>query len=410
MEENKVNVIDALMGKGKTSWAIQYINEAKQEEKFIFLTPFLDEVDRVKKGVTNRKMINPESRTGTRTKKQDLKQLLNNEKDIVATHALFRRVDNEIIDLVRMGGYTLILDEVMDVLDELYVTASDYSTLFEKHMEFNEDTKVCTWIDEEYTGVYEEYKRMAETGNLLNFGHKLLYWMFPVQAFQAFENIYILTYLFDGQIQRYYYDMHEVKYTKLGVESIEGRYILTDYSDIPEEDKARIRKLIHIHDSKWNDVGRSKGRESPLSTTHLRNLKKIGNTSFSKIGNTALRFYRKATGELGVGTEAVMWTCVKEFRSDLSKGGYKKQYVPINSRATNQYQEKSICIYLSNRFMRVPIKEIFDRQGISVNQEEYALSELLQWLFRSRIRKGETIELFIPSDRMRRILKKYLDY
>lgn len=410
MQETKIKVIDALMGKGKTSWAIQYINETNKGERIIYITPFLDEVERIKKGVTQRKMISPENKQGKWTKKQDLKQLLGSEKDIVATHALFKKVDDEIIDLIRMGNYTLILDEVMDVLEELPVTAHDYANLFEKHMTYDEKTKVCVWMDKDYTGVYEKYKRMAETGNLLNFGHKLLYWTFPVQAFQAFSSIFILTYLFDGQIQRYYYDMHRVSYTKVGIENIKGKYQLTEYKDISEQDRKHLKTLIHIHESNWNDVGKSRGKESPLSTSHLTKLKKLGDTALSKIGNTALQFYRKSTKELGVGTEAVMWTCVEEFRKHLGKEGFKRQFVPINARASNQWQDKSVCIYLANKYMRVPIKEIFDRQGIKVDQELYALSELLQWLFRSQIRKGKPVELFIPSDRMRRILQEYLGY
>lgn len=407
MEETKVNVIDALMGKGKTSWAIQHMNEAKKEEKFIYITPFLDEVDRIKKGVTARKMISPENKNGGRTKRKDLKQLLSNENDIVATHALFKRVDAETIDLIRMGRYTLILDEVMDVLEELSVTKSDYDTLFDKFMTHDEETGVCEWVDENYTGMYEKYQRMAETGNLLHYGGKLLFWTFPVQAFQAFDNIYILTYLFAGQIQRYYYDMQKVEYTKLGIERIEGRYSLIEYSGISDQDKSTLRGLIHIHDSSWNDVGRSRGKEHPLSTGHLQ---RLGDTALSKIGNTALQFYRATTRELSVGSEAVMWTCVSKFHKKLGKRGFISQHVAINARATNQYQDKIICIYLANRFMRTPITTVFNKQDIRVDQELYALSELLQWLFRSRIRKGESIELFIPSDRMRDILQRYLGY
>jgi len=42
-----VNVIDPPCGYGKTSWAIQYMNDMSDEShKFIYVTPFLDEVTR----------------------------------------------------------------------------------------------------------------------------------------------------------------------------------------------------------------------------------------------------------------------------------------------------------------------------------------------------------------------------
>lgn len=41
-----VKIIDSMMGTGKTSYAIQLMREAEIDQKFIFVTPFLDEVQR----------------------------------------------------------------------------------------------------------------------------------------------------------------------------------------------------------------------------------------------------------------------------------------------------------------------------------------------------------------------------
>ncbi|SEI14496.1 hypothetical protein SAMN05192559_12119 [Halobacillus karajensis] len=43
----KINVIDSIMGSGKTSWAIQYMNNSPRHKRFIYITPFLNEVKRV---------------------------------------------------------------------------------------------------------------------------------------------------------------------------------------------------------------------------------------------------------------------------------------------------------------------------------------------------------------------------
>lgn len=410
MEETNIRVVDALMGKGKTSWAIQHINESTDEKRFIFITPYLEEVERIKQGVTSRRMVSPESKQGKWTKKQDLKKLLFKEKDIVATHALFKKIDDETIDLIRMGNYTLILDEVVEVLKELEVSEHDYATLFKDYMTYDEESKICSWTVKGYTGEYERYKYMAETGNLLHYGKKLLFWTFPLQAFYAFDYVYILTYMFDGQVQRYYYDMNNVSYTKVGVQRHGNSYRLTEYTGISDEDRLRLKKLINIHDSKWNDIGKAKGREQPLSADHLKRISNQGGTALNKIGNTALRYYRETIKSLNVGPEAVMWTCKKDYELALGRNGYRKQFVSLTARASNQWQDKSICIYLSNRFMIRPFYNIFSTHGIKVDDDLFALSELLQWLFRSQIRNGKPIELFIPSDRMRSLLKEYLGY
>jgi hypothetical protein len=42
-----IKVIDAICGAGKTSYAIQYMNE-NLDKLFVYVTPFLKEIERVK--------------------------------------------------------------------------------------------------------------------------------------------------------------------------------------------------------------------------------------------------------------------------------------------------------------------------------------------------------------------------
>ncbi len=54
------------------------------------------------------------------------------------------------------------------------------------------------------------------------------------------------------------------------------------------------------------------------------------------------------------------------------------------------------------------------QRGVTINEDLYGLSEMIQWIWRSRIRKGESINIYIPSMRMRNLLdawmKMNLDY
>lgn len=47
IKRKAVTVVDSIMGSGKTSWAIQYINESPMATKFIFITPYLTEIERI---------------------------------------------------------------------------------------------------------------------------------------------------------------------------------------------------------------------------------------------------------------------------------------------------------------------------------------------------------------------------
>ncbi|HEY2491336.1 MAG TPA: hypothetical protein VGI33_00130 [Paenibacillus sp.] len=47
--------------------------------------------------------------------------------------------------------------------------------------------------------------------------------------------------------------------------------------------------------------------------------------------------------------------------------------------------------------------------NVTVNEEMLALSDLLQWLFRSAIRDGQPVKIYVPSRRMRILLQRWLD-
>lgn len=69
-----VNVVDAPCGYGKTSWTIDYMNSMpKDSHQFIYVTPFLDEVKRVKDSIINRVFHEPQAVKG----KQSLKMFIN---------------------------------------------------------------------------------------------------------------------------------------------------------------------------------------------------------------------------------------------------------------------------------------------------------------------------------------------
>jgi len=49
---NSIKIVDAIMGAGKTSAAINLINN-NPDKLFLFVTPYLSEVDRIVNGVTS---------------------------------------------------------------------------------------------------------------------------------------------------------------------------------------------------------------------------------------------------------------------------------------------------------------------------------------------------------------------
>lgn len=415
----QVKIIDSIMGTGKTSWAIQYMNEAPLYKKFIYITPFLNEVERVISSCRDRKFVQPEASKGKGSKLNNLKSLIVEGKDIVSTHALFQNMDSGLIELIKAQGYTLILDEVMNVIEQEKISKDDLQLLLSATNKVGEPLIVVKengfvqWNDPDYKeGQFLTIRRLAEANNLMIYDNVAMYWTFPVEAFKAFEEVYVLTYMFDGQIQRYYYDLFNVQYTYHAVRNENGRYELIPYVPLHKENKAHLKELVNIFYSTARDktdlnkIG--EGRYA-FSVSHLKKLVKDNHLK-KLVKDNAFNFYYN---KCGLSSKDVIWTTFLGEKDDIKKAitpkNLKKQFVEVTCRATNDYADKAVCIYLANRFLNPITKRFFTDKGIEVNEELFALSELLQWVFRSRVRKGEEIQLYIPSERMRTLLERYLN-
>ena len=89
--------------------------------------------------------------------------------------------------------------------------------------------------------------------------------------------------------------------------------------------------------------------------------------------------------------------------------GYTKAFVTFNAKATNQFKDRDCLVYVANLFMNVNEKKFYKMHGIEVNEDVYALSIMIQWIWRSAIRDGGTVNLYIPSKRMRTLLIDWME-
>jgi hypothetical protein len=397
----KVTIVDSIMGSGKTSWAIQFMKLNASKYRFIFVTPFLTEVERIKTQIPNCQFYDPENRG--KGKLDSLKMLVRNGFNIATTHRLFEMVDLELICLIAEKGYILIQDEVLDVISPFELKKNDFDLLREANMvSVTPETGVINWNDKTpYKDTkYNDLKRYSETENLIYFQDSILFWTFPIAAFKAFKHIYVLTYLFEGADQKYYFDMNSIEYQYKAVKQLNWEaYDLTD--TIVNNNQEHIRKMISIYSGKLNEIGKE---DYSLSKSWFeKEQKKDHVNQMTKNLSTYFKNNVKTRSQVN------MWTCFKDHETKLKGKGYSKGFVPLNSRATNEFQDKQSLAYVINRFMHPYKYKFFQSRGLKVDQDLWALSELIQWIWRSRIRKGEPINLYIPSKRMRNLLKRYLD-
>jgi hypothetical protein len=397
----KITVVDSLMGTGKTSWAIQMMAEAPEEQKFIYITPFLTEVERVNTALPEKDFKEPSPNNKKGSKLEGLKRLLANGDNIVSTHALFQRCDEEVIDLLKANGYILILDESMKVVEQEDIIEEDIKILFKSETIIENENKWIKWVgtDREYKGAFKDIMESCFHSNIYHYGDRFYLWTFPVDIFSTFSKVYILTYMFDGQLQKYYFDIFNTQYEYKSVKKVGDRYELTEYEK--DYDMTTISNLLHIYEGKLNDIGKGK---FTLSLTDLRKLKK--KPALLKLMKNNISNYFKHVAKSK--SEQNMWTTFKEVKNTLKGKGYTKGFVPCNSRATNDFKDRTTMAYIVNRFTNPCIKQFFTANGVEIDEDAIALSELVQWIFRSAIRDGKEVNLYIPSERMRGLLKEWL--
>lgn len=103
------------------------------------------------------------------------------------------------------------------------------------------------------------------------------------------------------------------------------------------------------------------------------------------------------------------YTTFKIFKDKLKGSGFTNGFIAVNERATNKYSDKQTMIYFANRYLDPNMIDFFRNGNVKVDEEQWALAELIQWIWRGCIRKDKPMNLFIPSKRMRNLLNDWLN-
>ena len=83
------------MGRGKSSAAIRYMNDSAGSRRFLYITPYLSEVERV---CDTCDFDQPDDESGSKLSR--LKSIMRRGENVAATHALFMKMDEELDKLI----------------------------------------------------------------------------------------------------------------------------------------------------------------------------------------------------------------------------------------------------------------------------------------------------------------------
>lgn len=396
-----VKVIDSIMGSGKSSWAINYMKRLEDDNSIMYVTPYLKELDRIEQQTKPEKHFHaPKSIDGS--KLNHVVALLQDGKDIAVSHELFKRLNNECKDAIKDNGYVLFLDEVIVPIHQYRFSRKDDDKflLDSNAIIVNADGLVEWTGDKSYDIIYNEVKQIAENHSLFRIDKNFYIWQFPVEIFSLFEEVYIMTYLFEGSLMKYYFDLYHIKYEKYSViQDQDGKYQLSDFH---EPDKRKYKQLINLYSNA--DINNNfSQKQTNLSTSWFK--RKSNDSSIKQIKNNLTNYARH---KCKAKSDDIMWTTFKSEKHKLKGSGYTNGYISINCRATNDYSNRHTLMYVANYYPNPEILKFFSARNITIDKDKYALAEMLQWIWRSAIRNDEPINLFIQSNRMRRLLEKWL--
>lgn len=414
-----IRVVDMPMGTGKSSAAITYMNE-HPEKRFLYVTPFLDETRRIVDACRELRFAEPSDRIPEYrfAKGNHLRSLVNQHRNIAITHALFLRIDDVTAQAITDVGYTIIIDEVVDVFGDVSASAEDikllsdagYLDTFEAGCEyeyFRMSEKAY-----QYTGLMNEFFENAKRGQIVQTkgwqgGKRVKYGIWEVnrRLFAMSDEIFILTYMFDGMPMKGFLEANKLPYSYIYVRRFDdGKYRFSDHGELPAY-IANLRNMVHVCDR--DSVNRIGDGEYSLSANWTSGGKNDGRlAALRRHVNTYFRRHIPS----GISADKTLWTTFKSGKDNVKgKSASEKHFLPFNTKATNAYGDRAALAFCVNVFMNPNLLNYLRHVGVKIDDKKYALGVMVQWIWRSRIRNGQEIWIYIPSSRMRRLFLSWID-
>ena len=168
--------------------------------------------------------------------------------------------------------------------------------------------------------------------------------------------------------------------------------------DVPNYD---YKSLIHIIDhEKLNEIAKDK---YAITQKWFNEHKYDG--LVDQLRRSVVNFFCNLTPNGNSNsTHNNLWTTYEEFREEIKGKGFVKAFTYLSDDTEKDYSDRTNLEYIANIFYPVTIQNNFE-----VTENQYALTELLQFMFKSALSKGNEIWIYIPSKRMRNLLKSWVE-
>lgn len=410
---DKIEVLDAICGSGKSSHIFNYIND-NPHQRYIYVTPLLSEVhERVPNTIKTSVFYQPQV-VDDNSKIDNLLELLTNGDNISCTHSLFRKMTKEHLKQVALNDYILIIDEEVNLIDsDIGVRLGDIEYAFIKGMMVSDEGNLgaVKWIDTDFEKVkhkkdttFLRLKQMCDIGVLFSAKRKqeMLTIHLPIALVTAAYRVIICTYLFEGSILDGYLALKGIKRVKY-----EGFEPCND--QVKQSIKALITVAEHKHQKEMDKLSLSYSwytnadkSDKSLIASAVRWCGNQAESAEKFMFTTPKSFVCNANGTVNVR--------IKDFPATVKgKSTPNTCWIYSAARATNDFSHKNVLCHAYNRYPTMPVESYLRDYGFSVDRDTYAIAELVQWVFRSAVRNGQPIVIYFLNKRMRNLFLKWLN-
>lgn len=413
-----IRVIDALCGQGKSESIIQMIKD-NPTKKYLYVAPYLSECHRVAgtsydiddkfktpildeygehvydpdAKLSSFKFKHPSLDIGS--KGSSLCKLLEEGSNIVSTHAMFTELGSNAIESAR--NYTLIIDESVNVYENDPRSSFIKDALAKNIINLDEDGITLRFNREKFGeassehpdtakgSMYETIAMQCDLGQLLFIRNTAVIWEMSADLLQTFSEVIICTYMFEGSEMSNYLKKKGLRYE---IKSLVGAKKAKDVAHLIEV----------LDDIKLNSIGET----TSLSASNFRGKKRLAICE-----GLRKNLHNVIQNKWNAKADDRLWTCFVPNMKDIGGVKYKKQHLSFNYKATNDYIDVHHVAFLIDSFTNPMVLAAAESKDNGIDQDRYAISVLIQFVFRSAIRRGECIKLYLPSVRMRGLLERW---
>lgn len=402
----QVEIIDSCMGTSKTTNMLKWI-DSKPNTRFLFVSPLLSEVEeggRIHKDLNNVTFEVPTDENST--KSESFLELLKSGANIACTHSLYLSMSEKHMSEIANKSYCVIVDEEIDIIGGFdKYSESDLKWLIEKNdIEINEEDGMVVWIGAkdmiQPNHKYYEFLKYCESKSLYSTKRSstMMVTQLPIKLFEVAERVIILTYMFDRNILDCF----------LRLKGFESKTF--DEFECDKVDKQNIKRLLNIvpPTTKITDYSLSATWWNDANGVQIKQVQNFIETTGRNLGLCAddICWTLPKSRAVKQNNQGKILVKPKRFIRDSNKNPC---YLSSNTRATNLYAHKTAMFHCYNRYPLQPVRSYLQDYGYPVDVDVFALSEMLQWLWRGCIRKNEPMTVAIGSKRMYKLFLSWLE-